>query len=685
MKALDVDAVERDLKALMTDSQPFWPADHGHYGGLLIRLAWHCSGSYRSWDGRGGCNGARIRFNPELSWDDNTNLDKARKLLEPIKAKYGDALTWGDLIVLAGNVAIESMGGPNIGVCLGRIDDPDGSASLPLGPTPQQELIAPCTKGDGMCEQPLGQTTMGLIYVNPEGVNGVPIPQNSVAHIRGTFGRMGMNDQETVALIGGGHAFGKTHGACPTGAGPGPKKSPDNPWPGTCGSGDLKGKGPNTFTSGFEGAWTTSPTRWSNQYFTNLLEFDWEKHKGPGGHWQWRPKHKAGSNSTEPLPDIMMLTADIALLKDPSYLKWVQHYAADEAALTKDFGNAWYKLMTRSMGPVNRCLGGKKVPPSKAFQMPLPAPSGKQPDWAAVRKDILDVMSDTKARNSAFPADASNGRPFLGAQFANLAWQCASTYRATDFAGGCNGARIRFAPQKDWPGNKGLVDATIARLKPVKDAHPDLSWADLIVLAGTIAVEQAAGVKPGAGQIVGSPFEFCPGRTDAADANGTDHLSPRNYKTPMIAVKDNPVVQGLTPREAVVLAAKPRSPAQMKARGYSAGSWTTNPAQLSNEYFKVLMGLDWQNATAAGYEYRAPVTAAAALLGKATTKDMEGRLLYLTPQDIAIKQDPELAAIAKEYAADNNLFLKDFAAAWNKAMNVDRFDGPLGNVCSATS
>ena len=649
---LDVKAVKADLKALFTKSQSFWPADDGNYGPFMIRLAWHCAGSYRSWDGRGGCDGARQRFLPEMAWPDNTNLDKARKLLVPIKAKYGDALSWGDLIVLAGDTAIESMGGPILGFCAGRIDDSDGTDSLELGPTPEQLLVAPCTPGNGNCQEApgLGQTTMGLIYVNPEGVLGVPVPAKSVPQIRETFGRMGMNDSETVALIGGGHAFGKTHGACPTGAGPDPIQQPNNSWPGTCGSGPLKGKGPNTFTSGFEGPWTTDPTSWSNEYFNNLLDFDYEVHKGPGGHFQWKPKNKPGK--TGPLPGIMMLTTDLALLQDPSYLSIVKRFASDQKALDVAFSSAWYKLMTRDVGPITRCLGNNTAP-VQPFQHPLPEPAAKQPDFAKVRADIVKALGTA---STAAAADTASGKPYYGALFSTLAWQCASTYRRTDHQGGCNGGRIRFSPQKDWPQNKGL-DKVLLVLKPIKDKYPTLSWADLIVLAGTVATENAAGA-PGS-------YKFCPARSDATGPDDMTYLAPRNYSTPEIAFKDNLKVQGLTPAEGVALAARLRSPAQQKLLGYS-GSWTSNPSQLSNEYFKVLLSNEWK-----------PVKSASGL----PEFKADGKALYLTPSDLAIKNVPELNAIAKGYAADNAAFLKAFASAWTKVMNADRFKGPAGSAC----
>ncbi|KUF86722.1 Ribose-5-phosphate isomerase [Phytophthora nicotianae] len=336
-----------DKVASVKEQDRFLARDFGHYGGLFIRLAWHCNGSYRRADGRGGCDGGRIRFNPEHSWADNTNLDKALKLLNPIKEKYGDALSWGDLIVLSGDVAIKSMGGPVLGFCGGRRDDADGTSSLQLGPSAEQEAVAPC-EVDGQCKEPLGPTTMGLIYVNPEGPMGKPDPVGSVADVRDTFKRMGMDDRETVALIGGGHAFGKTHGACPTGPGPSPLEDP-------------RTRGPAPW---LRGSVDIHAHQVGNGYFKGLTSFEWEKFDGPGGHVQWRPVPDTN-------PPVRMLTADIALLHDESYLKISKEFAADQAALDEAFSHAWYKLMSRDMGPVARCRGND-IPPVQPFQNPLP-------------------------------------------------------------------------------------------------------------------------------------------------------------------------------------------------------------------------------------------------------------------------------------------------------------------------
>jgi catalase (peroxidase I) len=352
LQQLDVSALEADIVDLMTSSQECWPADLGNYGPFFIRLAWHCSGSYRRSDGSGGCGGGRQRFEPERSWDDNTNLDKARALLAPLKEKYGDGLSWGDLFTYAGTVAIKNMGGPVQDFCFGRLDDADGTASLVLGPTPEQEKVAPCDI-NGKCKEPLGSTTVGLIYLNPEGPiddegKPQPVPALSALDVRDAFARMGMNDTETVALIGGGHAFGKTHGACPAGAGPSPQEDPYNPWPGKCGT----GVGEDAFTSGFEGPWTTDPNKWDNEFFKALISERWEKHIGPGGHWQWKT-----ANPESPYASTMRLTSDLALLEDPSFAAISHEFAEDQGKLDVAFAEAWNKLVTNGgvWSSVSKC------------------------------------------------------------------------------------------------------------------------------------------------------------------------------------------------------------------------------------------------------------------------------------------------------------------------------------------
>ncbi|KAF4137934.1 Peroxidase [Phytophthora infestans] len=603
---VDYELVKEDLLHLMTDSQDFWPAEFGHYGGLFICLAWHCNGSYRRADGRGGCDGGRIRFNPERSWADNTNLDKALDLLEPIKLKYGDALSWGDLIVLSGDVAIESMGGPVLGFCGGRRDDADGTSSLQLGPTPEQESVAPCAV-DGQCKEPLGATTMGLIYVNPEGPMGNPDPVGSVADVRDTFERMGMNDRETVALIGGGHAFGKTHGACPTGPGPDPTQDPLNPWPGTA---------------------------WGNGYFKGLTSLEWEKFDGPGGHVQWRPV-------PDTTPPVRMLTADIALLHDPSYHNISLEFATNQTALDEEFSHAWYKLMSRDVGPVARCRGNN-VPPAQPFQNPLPPTPATLPDFGAVRSDIRSLLTTSV---DGLTSDSSNdGTPYNGALCVHAAWQCASTFRITDYAGGCNGVRIRFLPEKDWPVSAG-VDQIIAALEPVKESYPTLSTADLIVLAGQVALEDAGNVT----------IDFVGGRTDAENGNGTEILAPRQYyNTTLIAVRDNIKILGVSPYEAVALAGRPRSVAQQKILGYS-GSYSNNSLTLSNEYFQILLNETWTEVSEK--EFKA-----------------DGKDVYMMDTDLALLAAPELKEAVQLFASEENVFKHVFSSAWARVMTADHFN-----------
>lgn len=581
-----------DLKAIMQDTKDFWPADFaqvdapGHYGGLFIRLAWHCSGSYRQSDGRGGCDGGRIRFSPERTWMDNGNLDKALELLEPIKDKYGSSLSWGDLVILAGNAAIESMGGPVLGFCGGRIDSPDGSESIFLGPSPEQEAIAPCAV-NGACDGTLGPTTLGLIYVNPEGPMANPDPVASSSDVRSSFGRMGMNDTETVALVGGGHAFGKCHGAC--------LKPP-------CGD----GKGINTYTSGFEGSWSTQPTTWTNEYFQNLFNYNWSKVDGPGGHVQWAP---------EDGPNIIMLTADLALINDGSYRNTAELFSQDISELEKQFMHAWYKLTTADMGPATRCLGDL-VPEPQPFQNTLPAPPATLPDYEEIENDIVALIE----------SDPSNA-----AKFAHLAFSCASTYRATDHRGGCNGARIRFSPEKDWSYNRGAA-SVLAILQPIyeKYASMGLSWADLIVLAGVEANEYA-----GAGDL-----GFCGGRTDADDGAGSVGLAPRYYMPLNVSLNDDAQVKGLSAAEYVALMAR--------LSDNSISSNNTAKDFISNEFFANLL-----NGTG-------------------------------TPTELALLDVPSFAEHVQHFAADEEGFMEVFRAAWTKLMNADRYE-PGGNLCAESA
>ena len=660
LKDINFDDVIADIKKVLVTSKDFWPADYGNYGPLMIRLAWHSSGSYRIFDGRGGSDGGRQRFDPERSWADNTNLDKARSLLVPIKQKYGLGLSWGDLIVLAGNTAIESMGGPVLGFCGGRIDEEDGSESIQLGPSSEQNSYAPCLE-DGKCQAPLGATTMGLIYVNPEGPMGNPIPKESANDVRDTFARMAMDDIETVALIGGGHAFGKTHGPCPNGPGKSPQEDPSNPWPGNCGS----GKGADTFTSGFEFPWTTKPTQWDNEYFQNLVNYEWHPHLGPGGHYQWSVNSTSSSDATS-IPHapsacgsknqkIGMLTSDISLLNDPmgSYQKIVSHWAEDKAAFEDAFSNAWYKLSTRDMGPATRCVGSK-VPPAQTWQYPLPAPATNLANFDDVKADLEEFFELNKLD--------------VG-KFVRLAWQCSSSFRVTDYLGGCNGARIMFSPQKDWSVNNG-VDKALNILEPIKEKYGDgLSWADLIILAGNTAIEKSSSLK----------VDFCPGRTDATDGEGSSYLKPLingDSEDTNILLRESINLSGLSLREYSALYGAGYIIGDMEdceglyCRRDSHVNSRRTPKQLSNEFFTTIVSEEgWESYEANGKS-----------LLKAKGKD-----IFMFKVDLEFKYDPELETVAQEFAANNELFLNQFRLAWQKLANIDRFDGPYGNVCDKKS
>jgi len=649
---VDYKDVMEDLKVLMTDSKEFWPADYGHYGPLFVRLAWHNAGSYRSSDGRGGADGGRQRFEPERSWADNTNLDKARALLWPIKEKYGQGLSWGDLIVLSGNAAIESMGGPVFGFCGGRVDAADGSESEKLGPTLEQELLYPC-EVNGECEDPLGANTIGLIYVNPEGHLANADPAESANDIRDVFGRMNMNDYETVALIGGGHAFGKAHGACPDGPGPSPIEDPANSWPGLCGT----GKGEDTFTSGFELPFTSKPTQWDNEYFQNLVNYNWQVQTGPGGHKQWEPIVANGIPPTAISADgthnqtVGLLTSDVALMwRDEAYKSIVMEFAEDMEAFDRAFELAWYKLTTRDMGPISRC-SNEDTPPPQPFQYPLPdAPAG-WPDFQDIKTEIGELLDN---------ADEAIG------MLTRLAWQCLSTFRSTDYLGGCNGARIRFSPQKDWSVNRN-VEIALDFLEPIKQNHgTNLSWADLIVLAGNTALEKSGGKH----------LTFCGGRTDATDGMGSEFLAPKitgNFSETLLQFKDYITITGLTQREFTALIGAGYAVGESSDcdglycnRDSFEGSASVS-STLSNIFFKNLLSEKWE-------EYTIPST------GKQMYKAV-GKDLLIFGTDLMFRLDPELLAISQDFAADNDLFLTEVAAAWTKLANADRFDGPTGNLC----
>lgn len=669
--SMNLEDIKADLKELFHTSQSFWPADMydtdgdgvktPHYGPFFIRLAWHCSGSYRTSDGRGGCDGGRQMFEPEQSWEDNTNLDKARTLLWPIKRKYGLGLSWGDLFILAGTTAIEDMKGPSLGFCGGRQDDPDGSASLPLGPSSLQDSLYPCEPGK--CTSPLGTTTVGLIYVNPEGVideNGVlqPDPILSAPQIRDTFGRMGMDDAETVVLIGGGHAFGKAHGACPAGAGKPPKDDPENPWPGLCDSG--------VFTSGFEGQWAGHATQWNNEFFKHLTFFNWTQSHSPADHTQWK---------REGYPDndiIMMLTSDVALKADPAYNQLVVRYADSSHMLEfrQAFASAWYKLTTRDMGPATRCLWGNPLEPQD-FQYPLPAPVVDPTlNYDNVRTDVLEVIHTEVP--SILPFDASNS---YGPLFVRLAWQCFNTFRSTDYMGGCNGARIRFLPESSWAANSYL-DLALRLLDGVKMKYGDgLSWADLIVFAGNTAIEDAAAR---ADKKISIPFTS--GRSDALDEEPStpsyleSRLQGGEEDDTSSQMRDVMQVMGLTTREFVALIGGGHGIGMMhQARsGFRDGAWTTTPGLLNNEWFLNLLNFKWKKQDIGQ--------------GLSEYNSSDGSTtLFMLKTDMQLLFDPEFKVVAAEFAQDNDMFLQEFSAAWVKIMNADIYNSETATTTLASS
>jgi len=670
-KSLDLKAVVKDLHALMTDSQPWWPADFGHYGGFFIRMAWHSAGTYRIADGRGGGGAGQQRFAPLNSWPDNGNLDKARRLLWPIKQKYGKRLSWADLIILTGNVALESMGFKTFGFGGGRADvwEPDetywGAERTWLG----DERYT----GDRELANPLGAVQMGLIYVNPQGPNGNPDPVAAARDIRETFARMAMNDEETVALIAGGHSFGKTHGAAPdTNCGREPEGAAIEEqgfgWKNSFGS----GKAGDTITSGLEGIWTTTPTKWSNNFFENLFGFEWELFKSPAGAHQWRPKNGGGAG-TVPDPHNpskshapTMLTTDLSLRFDPAYAKISRRFHKNPKEFADAFARAWYKLTHRDMGPVTRYLGPLVPKASLIWQDPVPAVDHKlisKPDVAALKAKIL--ASGLKI-----------------SELVTTAWASASTFRGSDKRGGANGARIRLEPQKDWQVNQpaGLAKVLKALASIQKEFNGSqsggkkVSLADLIVLGGCAAVEAAA---KKAGHNVQVPFS--PGRTDASqkqtDVDSFAVLEPvadgfRNYqrksdKRPAEELLvDRSQLLNLTAPEMTVLVGGMRA-LNTNVGQTKHGVFTNRPETLTNDFFVNLldMSTEWKPASTEGvYEGRDRAT---------------GKVKWTaTRADLVFGSNSILRAFAEVYACSDSKekFAKDFAAAWSKVMNLDRFD-----------
>ena len=668
---LDLEALKADLIAAMTTSQDWWPADYGHYGPFFIRMAWHSAGTYRVSDGRGGAYGGMQRFAPLNSWPDNTNLDKAQRLLWPIKQKYGNHISWGDLMVLAGTVAMDSMGFKTAGFAGGRVDswEPEEVYWGPEGEWLADERYA----GERELKDGLGAVQMGLIYVNPEGPNGNPDPLAAAQDIRETFGRMAMNDEETVALIAGGHTFGKAHGAAgPQGnVGVEPEGASIEEqglgWKNSYGT----GKGADTITSGLEGAWTMNPAAWTHNYLENLYAYDWEQTRSPAGAIQWIPKGGAASNLVPDAHDPskrhapIMFTTDLALKEDPAYREITSRWLENPEEFADAFARAWFKLTHRDMGPSTRYLGSLVPTDELVWQDPVPAA-----DYAEINdRDIA------KLKSAVLASDLTT------AELVRTAWASASTYRGTDFRGGANGARLRLAPQKDWEANSPAeVEKVIGVLEGIQAEFNEgsrrrkVSLADLIVLAGSAAVEQAA---EEAGHSV--EVAFTPGRTDATqdhtDVNSFAVLEPdydafRNYfaegtrLSPARALIEKADRLTLTVPEMTVLLGGMRS-LDANVGGAAHGVFTDRAGTLTNDFFVNLLDMStvWAKADQEGvYEGR--------------DRDTGEMKWTATPVDLIFGSNTELRAIAEVYAmaGSEQRFVEDFAAAWTKVMNLDRFD-----------
>ncbi len=665
-ETLDLDAVIKDLHALMTDSKDWWPADFGHYGGLFIRMAWHSAGTYRTTDGRGGAGGGQQRFAPLNSWPDNANLDKARRLLWPVKQKYGRKLSWADLFILTGNVALESMGFKTFGFAGGRPDtwEPEELFWGPEGTWLGDDRYS----GERQLADPLGAVQMGLIYVNPEGPNSNPDPLGSAKDIRETFGRMAMNDEETVALIAGGHTFGKTHGAGdPSLIGIDPEGAAIEDQGLGWKSKHGKGFGPDTITAGLEVTWSQTPTKWSNHFFENLFKFDWELTKSPAGAHQWVAKNAepsipdAHDPSKKHLPT--MLTSDLALRLDPIYEKISRRFLENPDQFADAFARAWFKLTHRDMGPIVRYRG--KLVPKETLIWQDPIPANDNPPLRDA--DIADLKAKILASGLTVP------------QLVSTAWASASTFRGSDKRGGANGARIRLSPQKDWEVNQPAQLATVlAKLEEIrKGSGKKVSLADLIVLGGCAAIEKAA---KDAGQNVTVPFS--PGRMDASaeqtDAASFSVLEPRadgfrnyintkrhQFMIPEEALVDRAQLLKLTAPEMTVLIGGLRV-LGANAADAKHGVFTDKPGKLTNDFFANLLDTRTQWAAAAGQEgvYEGSDRATGAVKWTATRCDL------------IFGSHSQLRAIAEVYGSSDAgpKFTKDFVKAWDKVMNLDRFD-----------
>ena len=677
-KALDYDAVKKDLHALMTDSQDWWPADYGHYGGLFIRMAWHSAGTYRTGDGRGGASSGTQRFAPLNSWPDNGNLDKARRLLWPIKQKYGDNLSWADLMILAGNVALESMGFKTFGFGGGRADVFEPEQDIYWGS--ETEWLATSDKansrysGERDLENPLAAVQMGLIYVNPEGPDGNPDPVASGRDIRETFARMAMDDEETVALTAGGHTFGKTHGAGDAAhVGPEPEGAPMAAqgfgWLSTYGS----GKGRDTITSGIEGAWTANPIKWDIGYFDVLFKYDWELVKSPAGAWQWTPKDLQEEDMAPDPEDpskkvpIIMTTADMAMKMDPIYGPISKRFHENPDQFADAFARAWFKLTHRDMGPKSRYLGPEVPAEDLIWQDPIPA----------VDHELIDAGDIAHLKAALLDAGVS------GSDLIATAWGSASTFRGSDARGGANGARIRLAPQKDWAVNEPeRLARVLAMLEQVQETFnaaqsgsKRVSLADLIVLGGCAAIEDAA--RKGGHEV---EVPFTPGRMDASaeqtDIEGFEVLEPiadgfRNYlggnytKSSEELLIDRAQLLTLTAPEMTVLVGGLRMLGANHG-GSQHGVLTDRPGVLSNDFFVNLldMATEWKATGEDEAEFEGRDRASGAAKWTATRADL------------IFGSNSQLRALAEVYGSKTNgaKFVKDFVAAWSKVMDLDRFD-----------
>ncbi|WP_299351118.1 catalase/peroxidase HPI [uncultured Shimia sp.] len=671
-KKLDLEALKKDLTALMTDSQDWWPADYGHYGGLFIRMAWHSAGTYRTADGRGGGGTGQQRFAPLNSWPDNGNLDKARRLLWPIKKKYGNQISWADLMILAGNVAIESMGGTTFGFAGGRADVWEPEEDVYWGA--ENEWLAPTDNensrytGDREMDNPLAAVQMGLIYVNPEGPDGQPDVLASGRDIRDTFGRMSMNDEETVALVAGGHTFGKAHGAGDPGlVGPEPEAAPIEAMGFGWINGHGTGKGDDTTTSGIEGAWTANPTQWDNGYFDLLFGYDWNLTKSPSGAWIWEPANVKEEDMAPQAHDpskkvpTMMTTADMAMRLDPIYGPISKRFHENPAEFADAFARAWFKLTHRDMGPRSLYLGDEVPAEELIWQDNVPA----------VDHDLVDD-ADVAALKSKIAASGLSV-----SEMVSTAWASASTFRGSDRRGGANGARIRLAPQKDWDVNQPeQLARVLGVLEGIQaDFGKKVSMADLIVLAGGVGVEQAAA---NAGLDISVPF--APGRTDASqeqtDVESFGYLEPeadgfRNYQkarytsSPEEMLVDKAQLLTLTAPEMTVLVGGLRM-LGANHDGSSHGVLTDKADTLSTDFFVNLtdMSVDWAPTSedATTYEGR-----------DRSSGDVKWTA---TRVDLVFGSNSQLRALAEVYAQDDagGKLVSDFVAAWTKVMNADRFD-----------